>query len=49
MNLNELRDALRQKQVELWVEGELLRFRMPGDLLDKTLLAELRRHRACAD
>ena len=45
MNLSALRDALEQKQVELWVEGDLLRFRMPGNSLDKELLAELRRHK----
>lgn len=45
MNLKELREALDEKQVELWVEGDLLRFRMPGNSLDKKLLAELRRHK----
>ncbi len=45
MNLEELRETLQRKHVELWVEGDLLRFRMPGDSLDKQLLAELRRHK----
>jgi len=45
MNLTELQEALRAKQVELWVEGDLLRFRMPGESLDKPLLAALRRHK----
>ena len=45
MNLKELREALDQKHVELWVEGDLLRFRMPGNLLHKQLLAELRRQK----
>jgi amino acid adenylation domain-containing protein len=45
MNLNELLEALRAHHVELWIEGDLLRFRMPEQLLDKELLAELRRHK----
>ena len=45
MNLNELLQALRDNHVELWIEGDLLRFRMPEKSLDKELLAELRRHK----
>ena len=45
MNLNELLQALRDHHVELWVEGDLLRFRMPEKSLDKELLAELRHHK----
>ena len=45
MNLNQLLEALNEKQVELWVEGDLLRFRMPEGSLDKQLLANLRRHK----
>ncbi len=45
MNLNELLQALQDNHVELWIEGDLLRFRMPEKSLDKELLAELRRHK----
>jgi hypothetical protein len=45
MNLNELLQALADNHVELWIEGDLLRFRMPEKSLDKQLLAELRRHK----
>ena len=45
MNPSELRKALKDNNVELWVEGDLLRFRMPEKSLDRNLLAELRRHK----
>lgn len=45
MNLPELLHALNELHVDLWVEGDLLRFRMPEKALDKSLLAELRRHK----
>ena len=45
MNLPELLHALDELHVDLWVEGDLLRFRMPEKALDKSLLAELRRHK----
>ena len=45
MNLQELLHALDELHVDLWVEGDLLRFRMPEKSMDKSLLAELRRHK----
>ncbi len=45
MNLPELLHTLNELHVELWVEGDLLRFRMPEKAMDKSLLADLRRHK----
>jgi amino acid adenylation domain-containing protein len=45
MNLPELLHTLDELRVDLWVEGDLLRFRMPEKAMDKSLLAELRRHK----
>lgn len=46
MSAEQLLAALRQKNVEVWVEGKLLRFRAPGNALDADLLAEMRRHKS---
>ena len=45
MNVDELRRELKQQEVELWVDGDLLRFRARQSSLDGALLRQLRRHK----
>ncbi len=45
MSVEELLKVLSEKNVELWVEGKLLRFRAPENALDASLLASLRKQK----
>ena len=46
MNVEELLEQLDARQVELWLDGGLLRFRVPEGKLDNVLLAQMRLHKA---
>src|SRR6478752_4516604 len=43
MNVDQLRKALSERNVDLWVEGKMLRFRAPEGALDESLLAAMKR------
>lgn len=45
MNVDELRQELKRQEVDLWVDGDLLRFRARQGSLNGSLLRELRRHK----
>src|SRR6056297_803040 len=43
MNANELYDELKQRRVELWCQGKMLRFRAPDNALDAEMMTQLRK------
>lgn len=43
MNVDQLRKALSERNVDLWVEGKMLRFRAPEGALNEPLLAAMKR------
>lgn len=45
MNAKALYDELKSRQVELWCQGKMLRFRAPDGVLDDAMMAELRKHK----
>ena len=46
MTIDELFQELKAREVELWLDGSLLRFRAADGRLDASLLAQMRRHKA---
>lgn len=46
MTVDELLQELNRRQVEVWVEGKLLRFRAKENALDESLLKSLRKHKS---
>jgi amino acid adenylation domain-containing protein len=46
MTVDELLQELHRRQVEVWVEGNLLRFRAHENALDQALITTLRRHKS---
>jgi amino acid adenylation domain-containing protein len=45
MSAEALYADLKQRRVELWCQGKMLRFRAPDDVLDTATMAELRRYK----
>ena len=45
MTLDALLATLAEKDVQLWLDGEKLRYRAPADALTDELMAELKRHK----
>lgn len=46
MNLAEFLKHLSAQGVELWIHGDLLRYRAPKDVLTPTLLTKIKQHKA---
>ncbi len=46
MSAEQLFETLKRKQVELWCQGKMLRFRAPENALDEAMMAELRKYKS---
>lgn len=45
MNVNELREQLTERRIEIWLDGKMLRFRAPENALEPALLTQLQKHK----